>query len=292
MTRDKFLKGLNRELRGIVKQERKKYISDYEELIADMMEGGMTETEAVEKQGDYKAIAAEILNSVDDSKRVKRDVPGIIIHAVAILLSVLSLVCIVLFPGIATVGIVDGSGSSAIFFAGKMTEPVVLYIVTAVCILIDIVYAAIRKKKGYVITAVVLFCLLAVTFLIRKPVREAIFDGAAKTETTEDSETSVEDKTKMILDLFSDGNYELLRSDYTAEEMLPYMTEEYMAEAKTSICADWGKSVSYGKIYSEKVTQNGTTYTMAQVSASYENVSVIFTITYDEDGKIAGFYMK
>ncbi|MGN0390650.1 MAG: DUF3887 domain-containing protein [Wujia sp.] len=292
MTRDKFLKGLNHELRGIVKQERKKYISDYEELIADMMEGGMTEIEAVEKQGDYKAIAAEILNSVDDSKRVKRDVPGLIIHAVAILLSVLSFVCIVLFPGIATVGIVDGSGSSAVFFAGKMTEPIVLYIVTAVCILIDIVYAASRKKKGYVITAVVLLCLLAVTFLVRKPIRKVIFDGTATTETSEDSEMLVEDKTRMILDLFSDGNYERLCSDYTAEEMLPYMTEEYMEEAKSSICDDWGESVSYGRVYAETLTQNGTTYTVAQVSASYENVSVIFTITFDEDGKIAGFYMK
>lgn len=292
MTRDKFLKGLNHELRGIVKQERKKYISDYEELIADMMEGGMTETEAVEKQGDYKAIATEILNSADDSKRVKRDVPGLIIHAVAIFLAVMSLVCIVLFPGIATVGIVDGSGASAVFFAGKMTEPIALYVMTAVCILIDIVYAASRKKKGCVITAVVLLCLLTVTFLVRKPIREVIFDGAAKTEITEDSEMSVEDKTRIILDLFSDGNYELLCSDYTAEEMLPYMTKEYMEEAKASICEDWGKSVSYGKIYSEKVTQNGTSYTVAQVSASYENVSVIYTITYDEDGRIAGFYMK
>ena len=292
MTREKFLKGLNHELRGIEKQERKKYISDYEELIADMMDNGMTEEEAVAKHGDYKAVAAEILNSVDSSKRVKRDVPGIIIHAVTILLSVQSLVCIVLFPGIATVGIVDGSGSSAVFFAGKMTEPVVLYIVTAVSIILDILYAVSRKKKGYVITAVVLLCLLTVTFFVRKPIREAIFNGAATTEATEGSEMSVEDKTKLVLDLFSDGNYELLRSDYTAEEMLPYMTEEYMEEAKTSICDDWGKSLSYGKIYSEKVTQNGTTYTVVQVSASYENVSVIFTITFEEDGKIAGFYMK
>lgn len=58
-----FLKELNHELVLLKKAERKKYIDDYEEVILDKMENGITEEEAVSNLGDVKQLAKDILNS-------------------------------------------------------------------------------------------------------------------------------------------------------------------------------------------------------------------------------------
>ena len=51
MDKNTFLKELRHKLKGLKKKEREKYIAYYEEMIADIMESGVTEEEAVNKQG-------------------------------------------------------------------------------------------------------------------------------------------------------------------------------------------------------------------------------------------------
>ncbi len=289
MTKRKFLKRLEGQLHAIEKQERKKYISDYDELISDLVENGMSEADAIAKQGSPESIAKEILNGVEPGRLKKRDVPGIIIRVITILLFIASLVCILLFPGIATVGVVDASGSSAFFFAGKLSEPFALYIVTLLFFVLDIVYTCVRKRKKSLIVLLVMTALLVVMLIVRKPIRTLIFGHEKEVQTME---MSAEERTIQILDLLNAGDYDTLCNQYTAKEMLPYMTKDCMETAKNNISDDWGSFVSYGKVYTSEVNQNGITYVVSQVSVSYEHVSVIYTITYDEEDKIAGLYMK
>lgn len=58
-----FLKALNLELRPLKKEECKKCLNDYEEIILDKMENGMTEEKAVSDLGSVKQLAKDILNS-------------------------------------------------------------------------------------------------------------------------------------------------------------------------------------------------------------------------------------
>ena len=44
--------------------------------------------------------------------------------------------------------------------------------------------------------------------------------------------------------------------------------------------------------YATEVIQNGEHYAIAQVTVSYENVNVVYTLTYDADMKLAGLYMR
>jgi len=58
-----FFYDLNRELRILKKNERRKYIEQYEELVLEKTENGIEESIAVRELGDTKAIANEILNA-------------------------------------------------------------------------------------------------------------------------------------------------------------------------------------------------------------------------------------
>ena len=41
-----------------------------------------------------------------------------------------------------------------------------------------------------------------------------------------------------------------------------------------------------------EIRQNGQRYVVVQVAVTYENVNVTYTITFDENMKLAGLYMK
>ena len=41
-----------------------------------------------------------------------------------------------------------------------------------------------------------------------------------------------------------------------------------------------------------EMKKKGETYAMAQIAASYEKNSITYMIAFDQDMKIAGFYMK
>ena len=58
-----FLNELNHELRLLKKKERIKCLNDYQEMLADKMETGMSESDAVADFGNVKQIARDILSS-------------------------------------------------------------------------------------------------------------------------------------------------------------------------------------------------------------------------------------
>lgn len=61
MTMDEYLSALESGLSQLPEEERKKQISYYEELFADMKEEGLSDAEIVEKLGNPKKAAEEIL---------------------------------------------------------------------------------------------------------------------------------------------------------------------------------------------------------------------------------------
>ena len=64
MSKQEFLEALRAALAQMPAEEREKQIAYYDELIADMCEDGMSETEAVAHLGDPRAIAEELLTAL------------------------------------------------------------------------------------------------------------------------------------------------------------------------------------------------------------------------------------
>ena len=71
MNKQEYLEALRRALQQMPPEEREKQLAYYDELISDMCEDGMSETEATAKLGDASAVAAELLTALPLGTLVK-----------------------------------------------------------------------------------------------------------------------------------------------------------------------------------------------------------------------------
>ncbi|MBS6398185.1 MAG: DUF1700 domain-containing protein [Clostridiales bacterium] len=149
MNKTTFLKELRKELRCLKPSELQKNISYYDEFLSDMMEQQLSEEEAVARLGAPHAIAAEILENTSPHNFRRKDIPGTIL---VILSAVLLLICLFFLwkttPFCETsVSIIGGAdGPTSIFIAGKVSQPVLLYAVTGIVIIITAVYKLWRRR--------------------------------------------------------------------------------------------------------------------------------------------------
>lgn len=149
MNKAQFLKRLKRQLHNLKRSEREKYISDYEEMISDMVENGMTEQEAVSKLGNIKKISKEILENSEVTYEWV-DGKGKILIVVSFCLILFSAFCFVkssvsnLF--VSMIGGADGPTS--IFIAGKISRISLIYVLTGIAVMITVIYLVRRKGKG------------------------------------------------------------------------------------------------------------------------------------------------
>lgn len=102
----------------------------------------------------------------------------------------------------------------------------------------------------------------------------------------------VEQKVQEIIELLDCGEYEILREDYADDIMYPYLTEEYFESVKIQLNEDWGKREAFGNSYMTEVSQQNEVYAIVEKNVTYENVSVIYTLTFDEEMELAGLYIR
>lgn len=107
-----------------------------------------------------------------------------------------------------------------------------------------------------------------------------------------DEESEVKARVQLVVELLNAGEYETLREEYAIQEMWPYLTEESMQEIRSYLGADWGEFVSWGNIYVTELSQGNNDFFVADLSVSYENLSVVYRITLDEDLNLAGLYIR
>lgn len=157
MDKKDFVLRLEKALKKLQKTERDKYISYYDELISDMMENGMPETEAVRKQGTVEGIAAEIMKNVDADKVIRADIAGILLAVFSIVLVGVSAFAWFVISGISispfgqtgvAISMIGGAdGPTSVFLAGRISHPVWLYLITAGVVLVSIFYC-VRKFRN------------------------------------------------------------------------------------------------------------------------------------------------
>ncbi len=133
---------------------------------------------------------------------------------------------------------------------------------------------------GQIVAALVFLSVLA-WWMIPKPA--ALGDDLSQEAVT----ASVENVVIMLNQNDFDGLQEL-----AVDELKSKLTQETMDEVRKNISEDWGEMQSIGKVYMQGVKQKGKVMVVTQVDAVYENVSVVYTISFDEDLRLGGLYMR
>ena len=133
---------------------------------------------------------------------------------------------------------------------------------------------------GQIVAALVFLSVLA-WWMIPKPA--ALGDDLSQEAVT----ASVENVIVMLNQNDFDGLQEL-----AVDELKSKLTQETMDEVRKNISEDWGEMQSIGKVYMQGLKQKGKVMVVTQVDAVYENISVVYTISFDEDLRLGGLYMR
>ncbi|MFI3177333.1 MAG: DUF3887 domain-containing protein [Eubacteriales bacterium] len=101
----------------------------------------------------------------------------------------------------------------------------------------------------------------------------------------------VESTLNIVIELLDQKDYEALQS-ISIEQMKWDETSQVVEDAKNQIATNWGEQVSVGTIYMTDMTQFGHHYAVCEVTVVYENTNVTYRITFDEDMRLAGLYLR
>lgn len=116
-----------------------------------------------------------------------------------------------------------------------------------------------------------------------------------KNKVLEDSDrfqtATVEAQAKEVVQMLDNGDYDGLRK-MAVDKLAPMINEEEVEHARDNLAEDWGKLLNYGSIYMVESVQRGQHSAVVQMSISYENASVTYTISFDKNMKLNGLWMK
>ncbi len=140
-----------------------------------------------------------------------------------------------------------------------------------------------------------LWKILAVVLALLALLAAAVWWALPKMKYLSDSNVfsadEVQEQAERILTLFNEDDPAGMQP-YLSEQMREIMTGENMEQMKLFIGPDWGKMNGIGNVYSMEISQMGKRYATVQMTVSYEKVSVTYTMSFDTDLNLAGFYLK
>jgi hypothetical protein len=116
---------------------------------------------------------------------------------------------------------------------------------------------------------------------------------ASTTDSSENtfSDKAAEERSHQMIEQFNDGSYDtiLSRCDSTLKKSL---TVDALQQSKEIVMSNAGDFQKYEGDSITVGTQNGSSYTTVQTTARYQNQTVTFTISWDTEQKLCGFYLK
>lgn len=101
----------------------------------------------------------------------------------------------------------------------------------------------------------------------------------------------VEKAMKETVELLDAEKYTALQ-ERAIPQMKPFLTAEKWTESKAVLSEDWGKREQFGTVYMAEVIQAGKHMAVGEMTVTYENVSVTYRLTYDEEMRFAGIYVR
>ena len=141
-----------------------------------------------------------------------------------------------------------------------------------------------RGKNKKIIAAIVAVCcvLIAYAWWLFPKTGEL----GEKTNVTQEV---LEQEIENVIVLLNQNDFEALQKN-AMEEMQSVLNQEAMDKALVG--EDWGQMQTIGTVYTQEVTQQGKLFVVSQVDVIYDNVDVIYTISFDENLQLAGIYMR
>lgn len=101
----------------------------------------------------------------------------------------------------------------------------------------------------------------------------------------------VEAAMKETVELFDAGDSDSMLEN-AIPEMEPYLTPEAIEGIKKQIAEDWGERQQFGTVYIAEVEQKNEHFAVGEIMVTYENVSVVYRLTYDDKMRLAGLYIR
>jgi len=146
-----------------------------------------------------------------------------------------------------------------------------------------------KAKYGKTLKVIAIIAAIVVALLV------LVFNLLPKTTSLSDSKIFTEEAVSMkvleVIETMDQSDYDSFFA-LSGEELVSAISEQDLESVKAQIATDWGNNNSIGKIYCYEITQMGTHYAGAQVSVEYDHVNVIYTMSFDEDMRLVGFYIK
>ena len=101
----------------------------------------------------------------------------------------------------------------------------------------------------------------------------------------------VEAAMKETVELLDAEEYAVLQ-----ENAIPQMQSLLNAETRESmrkaLSDEWGERKQFGAVYLVEVIQGNRHLAVGEMTVTYENVSVTYRLSYDEDMRLAGIYVR
>ena len=82
-----------------------------------------------------------------------------------------------------------------------------------------------------------------------------------------------------------------LQAEATAE-LRPHLTAEQVTGAKAEFAPKWGPRGAVGKPLMTAGKEDGKWYVICELAVGYKATAVVYRLTYDENMKLAGFFVR
>lgn len=101
----------------------------------------------------------------------------------------------------------------------------------------------------------------------------------------------VEARSKEVIKVFSEGDREGFDA-CLSRELQDLLEQMSLEDIKGYVGEDWGALLNMGSAYMVEIREKGKNYAVVQINAAYENVGVTYTLTYNQEMELYGFYVK
>lgn len=150
-----------------------------------------------------------------------------------------------------------------------------------------------KEKKQYVrnkmlrIIIPVVIVLILLILLVYWMVPKSVDIGQSKYFNKEQVEAAM----KETIELLDAGDYITLQES-AIPQMQFFLNAETMDDVKGMLSGDWGERKLFGAVYMAEVIQGNRHFAVGEITVTYENVSATYRLTYDEDMRLSGIYVR
>lgn len=101
----------------------------------------------------------------------------------------------------------------------------------------------------------------------------------------------VEQHVMATIDRFEKDDITGLQREAT-QELRPHLTAEQVTGAKVEFAPKWGARGGVGKPLMTAGKEDGKWYVICELAVGYKATAVVYRLTYDENMKLAGFFVR